>query len=67
MNKLRRAQLKHWAKRFEALRLELQVIAEDEGASIVRFRYGMDYYTKLDNIQNELNELRGRVDEIVNT
>ena len=67
MNKLRRNQLKEWSKRFEALRLELQIIMEDEGASVVRHRYGYNYYNKLDAIQNELTALRGRVDEIVNT
>ncbi len=66
MNKQRRNQLKEWSKRFEALRLELQILTEDEGASVVRHRYPYNYYNKLDAIQNELTALRGRVDEIVN-
>ena len=74
MNKRRRNELRKWSERFESLRLRLQIIAEDEAASLLNVPYptnedaalAADTYNELDNIQNEIESLRGRVDEIVN-
>ena len=75
MNAHRRRTLRKWSKRFEVLRLELQIIAEDEIVSFERLPANLQWSrgevidanaNALDDIQNELTELRGRVDEIVN-